>query len=192
MNIEAIDHPPFVGKRLLSVADYHLMARAGVFAPGERVELIEGEIVNVPPVGPDHIGLVNDLNETLMASAIGRAIVSVQNPLVLPEHSEPEPDVALLRLRAGRYRKEKPLPADVLLLIEVADSTLRYDREIKVPLYASYAIPETWLIDVVGERLTRFVEPTRSGYARSETVSDLSAVEAAALPGLRFDLSRLF
>ena len=76
--------------------------------------------------------------------------------------------------------------------IEVADSTLRYDREIKVPLYASYAIPETWLVDVAGERLTRFVEPTRSGYARSETVSDLRAVEVAALPGTRFDLSRLF
>ena len=192
MNTEAIDHPPFVPKRLLSVTDYHRMAEAGIFAPDERVELIEGEIVNVPPVGSDHIGLVNDLTETLVAAAVGRAIVSIQNPVVLPEHSEPEPDVALLRPREGRYRKEKPLPADVLLLIEVADSTLRYDTEVKVPLYASFDIPETWLIDVRDERLIRFAGPTRSGYARTETVSDLRAVEAVALPGTRFDLSNLF
>ena len=192
MDTEAIDQRPFVPKRLLTVADYHRMAEAGVFAPDERVELIEGEIVEVPPVGPDHIGLVNDLNEALVAAAIGKAIVSVRNPVVLPEHSEPEPDFALLRLRAGRYRKEKPLPGDVLLLIEVADSTLRYDAEVKVPLYAAFGVPETWLIDVRAERLTRFVGPTRSGYARSEAPGDLRALEAVALPGTRFDLSGLF
>ena len=193
MNTEAIEHPPLREKRRLSVAEYHLMAEAGVFAPDERVELIEGEIVNVPPVGPDHIGLVNDLNETLVAAAIGRAVVSVQNPVVLPDHSEPEPDVALLRPREKRYyRKAKPLPADVLLLIEVADSTLRYDTEVKVPLYASFGIPETWLIDVRGERLIRFVEPTDAGYGRSDVVADLRVLEPVTLPGLRVDLSTLF
>ena len=192
MNTAAIDHPPFVAKRLLSVADYRLMSEAGMFAPDERVELVEGEIVNVPPVGPDHVGLVNDLTEALVAAAIGRAIVSVRNPVVLPDRSEPEPDVALLRPGEGRYRKAKPLPADVLLLIEVADSTLRYDTEVKVPLYASHGIPETWLIDVKGERPTRFTGPARAGYGRSEDVADLRALEPTTLPGMRLDLSKLF
>lgn len=168
------------------------MADAGIFAPDERVELIEGEIINMPPIGPDHSGIVNQLNRTLVSAAGDRAIVSVQNPVVLPEHSEPEPDFALLRPRADWYRKAKPLPEDVLLLVEVADSTLRYDTEIKRPLYAAHGVPEYWIVDVKGERLTRFTGPSRAGYGHAETVEDLHALEPVALPGVRFDLSGLF
>lgn len=193
MSTETAAHPPPRRRRPLSVTDYDRMAEAGILRPGERVELIEGEIIDMSPVGPDHIDIVNALNEALVAATIGRAIVSVQNPVVLPDHSEPEPDLALLRRRGDRhYRRAKPLPGDILLLIEVADTTLRYDGEIKVPLYAASGIPETWLIDVKGETLTRFRTPTGDGYEDAEIVADLRALELAELPDARIDLSALF
>ncbi len=192
MSIESTDHPPLVQQRLLTVADYHRMAEAGIFAPDERVELIEGVIVNMPPIGPEHSGLVNVLTEALVTAFAGKAVVSVQNPVILPEHSEPEPDFALLRWRADKYRKATPLPADVLLLVEVANSTLRYDTEIKRPLYAAHGVPEYWIVDVQGERLTRFTEPEAGDYRRTETLKGSATVELVALPGETFDLSELF
>ena len=192
MNTEAIAPPPLMEKRLLSVADYHRMAEAGIFAPGERVELIEGEIVNMPPIGPEHSGRVNRLNHVLVEATAGRAIVSVRNPVVMPEHSEPEPDLALLRPRTDWYRDATPRPSDVLLLIEVAESTLRYDREVKRPLYAAHGVPEYWLVDVKGRRLVRHSEPTPGGYADERVVDDLGAVEPLMLPSVRVDLSWLF
>lgn len=192
MNVEATDHPPLARRRLLSVDDYHRMAEAGIFGPEERVELIEGEIVTMAPIGPDHSGIVNQLNQLLVMATVGKAIVSPQNPVVLPEHSEPEPDLALLRPRADWYRKAKPLPADVLLLIEVAESTLRYDREVKRRLYAAHGIPEYWVIDLEGSRLVRFSEPMPDGYGVEERVADLRRVDPVTLPGVTLDLSGLF
>ena len=192
MNIELAGHPPLAEKRLLSVDDYHRMAEAGILAPDERVELIEGEIVTMAPIGPEHVSIVNRLTRTLVDGLGDEAIVSPQNPVVLPRHSEPEPDLALLRPREDWYRRAKPLPADVLLLIEVAESTLRYDREVKRPLYAAHGIPEYWLIDVNGRRLLRFSRPTDDGYEDEGTVNDLRALEPASLPGTPIDLSWLF
>lgn len=192
MNIESTVHPPLVRRRRLSVADYHRMGEAGILEPGERVELIEGEIVEMAPIGPGHSGRVNRLTRLLVMATSGRAVVSVQNPVVMSEHSEPEPDLALLKPRADDYIDAAPLPADVLLLIEVAESSLRYDREVKRPLYASHGLPEYWIVDVKGARLVRFSRPTPAGYEDETRLVDLQAVRPIMLPDVSVDLSTLF
>lgn len=130
-----------------TVHDYHQMAKAGILRPDSRVELIEGEILTMSPVGWLHISSVNKLNMYFAPRVEGRAIVSVQNPVRLSEYSEPEPDIALLRPETAA-KQGPPEPADVLLLIEVADSTPAYDRNKKTRLYARHGIPELWIWDL--------------------------------------------
>ena len=176
----------------LSTDEYRRMAEHGIIAPDARVELIDGEIIDMPPIGSSHNGIVNQLNR-LFTEAIGAAaVVQVQGSIELPRHSQPQPDVALLRPRADFYKRTLPQPEDVLLLVEVADSTLVYDRDVKAPLYARYRIPEYWLIDVAGERVTAFAVPGDAGYDIRETLVDPRAVAPAALPGAALDLGALF
>ncbi|MGH8611493.1 MAG: Uma2 family endonuclease, partial [Gammaproteobacteria bacterium] len=122
----------------------------------------------------------------------GRAIVSVQNPIILGEHSEPEPDLALIQLREDFYALALPRADEVLLIVEVADTTLRYDREIKIPLYARHGIPEVWLIDVESRALTVFDTPADGRYRDEHRVQPLSGLVPKALRGVEIDLSRLF
>lgn len=132
----------------LSVEDYHRMAEAGILHEDDRVELIEGELIQMTPIGPWHSSLANTLIELLAYKSLGRAIASVQNPIHLGLGSEPQPDFALLRHRPDRYKTRLPAAADVLLLVEIADTTLQSDREIKTPLYARHNIPEYWIINL--------------------------------------------
>ena len=166
-----------------TVADYHAMAAAGILGEDDRVELIDGEIISMPPIGSPHGGRAKRLNQLLNAAVGSRALVAVQDPLVLGERSEPEPDIALLRPRPDFYIDSHPGPADVLLLIEIADTSLAYDLRVKVPLYARHGIPEVWVIDVPHHRALRFTQPdpTAGGY-RDETTID--ATQPVALPGL--------
>ena len=127
----------------LTVDDYYRMAEAGILGEDDRVELIDGELIDMASVGPDHIATVNGLTSVLVMACRDRAIVSVQNLARLDRFSEPQPDVTLFRPRADNYRTgARPGPADVLLLVEVADSSLRYDRAVKLPLYARAGIGE--------------------------------------------------
>lgn len=126
----------------IAVADYHRMGETGILGEDERVELIDGEIFEMPLIGSPHGGRINQLNR-LLTKAVGEsAIVSIQNPFVLDDRSEPEPDLALPRPRTDFYTASHPCASDVLLLIEVTDSSLQIDRDIKVPLYARHGIPE--------------------------------------------------
>ncbi|MBK5929384.1 Uma2 family endonuclease [Halochromatium salexigens] len=129
-------------------ADYHRMAEAGIFSEDDPIELIAGELVDMPPIGDEHAGLTTQLNHLVHRSGVKDALVWVQSPLVLDEHSEPEPDLMLLRFRADYYKQAKPRAADVLLLIEVADSSLSYDRSVKRPLYAQHGIAEVWIVNL--------------------------------------------
>ena len=168
------------------------MGEDGTLAPDARVELIDGEIIDLAPIGSRHVSIVNRLTQ-LLVLAIGRkAIVGVQNPVELSNRSEPEPDLTLLRPRDDFYREALPLASDVLLAIEVADSTLAYDRDVKRPLYARHGVPEYWLIDVNGGRMMTFREPRDGRYADESTVSDLRSVAIGALEGVRIDLSGSF
>ena len=176
----------------ITVAEYRRMGETGAFAPGERVELIEGEIVRMPPIGPLHSGLVNRLTRLLVRAVGNRAIVHVQNPVELSERSEPEPDLALLLFREDDYLDATPTPADTLLAIEVADSTLRFDRGTKVPLYARHGVPETWLIDARAERVTVHRDPGPDGYRLAVGPAVPGPLDVGALPGVRIDLGGLF
>jgi Uma2 family endonuclease len=152
-------------KYRFTVKDYHLMMDAGIFHEDDRVELLEGEIIEMAPIGPGHAGAVNRLlNAFLPLQAAGQAIVSVQNPIRLGEHSEPQPDLALLKPRADFYARGHPLPQDVLLAVEVMESSANYDRDVKVSLYARFGIVETWLMDLEQRRIEAYRSPTPQGY----------------------------
>src|SRR5438094_2147274 len=154
--------------RAWTVAEYHRMRAAGILPEHEPVELIAGEIVVREPIGSRHAGTVNRLNR-LWTSRLGeRAVVQIQNPIELPkEDSEPQPDVTLLRPRADFYTAAHPVAADVLLLIEVADSTLAVDRRVRMPLYARAAIHEAWLLDLTADRVKSYGARRPTGYSNS-------------------------
>jgi len=157
-------------RRRFTVDEYHRMGEAGILSEDEPVELIAGEIVVREPIGSRHAGTVNRLNR-LWTSRLGeRAVVQIQNPIELPEEdSEPQPDVALLRPRADFYTAAHPVAADVLLLIEVADSSLTVDRRVRMPLYARAAIPEAWILDLTADRVEVYRVPTADAYQQVVT-----------------------
>jgi Uma2 family endonuclease len=187
----AIDTPPLLTRHRLSVADYYRMGEAGIFAPDARVELINGEIIDMAPIGTRHGSAVKRLNSLLIAAVGSQAIVSVQDPLRLSDLSEPEPDLMLLKPRDDFYADAHPSAADVLLLIEVADTSARYDREIKLPLYARHGVPEVWIVDLEA-RLVRFYSaPAGDAYGQTSTTATPGRTPIAALPGSEIDLAQI-
>jgi len=175
-----------------TVGDYQRMGEAGILGADDRVELIEGEIVDMAPIGSAHAGTVDYLVAAFLRAVGDRAIVRSQNPVVLGSRSAPQPDVLLVRPRSDFYRLAHPVAADVLLAVEVADATLRYDRETKIPLYARHGVPEAWLVDIEASALHVFREPSAEGYLHETRVTDLAAVTVERLPGVTLDLRSLF
>ncbi|HJR71550.1 MAG TPA: Uma2 family endonuclease [Gammaproteobacteria bacterium] len=176
----------------LTVEDYYRMGEVGILAPDARVELIDGEIIDMPPIGPPHAGTVNRLVRLLGRAVGDRAVLLVQNPVVLSRHSAPQPDLALALPRADFYASRHPGPADAVLVIEVADTTLPFDRDVKIGLYARHGIREVWLIDVQAKHLVRYRTPQRVAYAGVDQPDLGSPLDIAALPGTHIDLSTLF
>jgi len=148
-----------------TVEEYHRMGEAGIIAPGRRVELIRGEIIEMSPINSLHAGTVKLLNRLLSPLLGEDYIVSVQDPVELDRYSEPEPDLAILKYRKDLYTQSHPKPSDVLLIIEVADSSLEKDREIKLPLYAAAGIEEAWTINLQDQQIEVNTEPTAKGYS---------------------------
>ena len=176
----------------LTVDDYYRMAEIGILDDEARVELIDGEVIDMAPPGSPHAGTVTYLTEVLMGAVAGRASVRVQNPVRLDKYSEPQPDLALLRRRDDFYRERHPQPDDVLLIVEVAASSLRFDRKKKVPLYARHGIPEMWLVDLGGRRLVRYRAPQHGSYTLVDEPDLGTALEVSTLSGVLVDLQRLF
>ncbi len=189
VHVEAIDEAPLLTRHRLTVADYYRMGEAGVFAPDARVELIEGEVIDMAPIGTRHASAVSRLNRAATAAVGTTAIVSVQNPLRLNDLSEPEPDLMLLEPRADFYGSAHPTAADVLLLIEVADTSARYDREIKLPLYARHGISEVWIVDLDARLVRFFRAPAGDVYADITTTQTPGATPIGAFPGVAIDLA---
>ncbi|MGH8477411.1 MAG: Uma2 family endonuclease, partial [Methylococcales bacterium] len=156
------------------------------------VELIEGEIIDMPPIGIDHAYGVTRLTAVFTRKAGTNAIVYSQNPIYLNPHSEPQPDIALLRYRDDFYRHTRPGPEDVLLLIEVADSSLRYDREVKLSLYARHAIPEVWIVDLEHQRLEVYRRPVEDRYLEMLLPKEGEIITPEGLPGCGLELGDLF
>jgi Uma2 family endonuclease len=160
------------------------MAEAGVLVEDERVELITGEIVGMTPIGSQHAGCVRGLNRQLTRALGDRALIAVQDPIVLDDTSEPEPDIAVLRFREDDYRSLHPKPADVLLIIEVADTSVDYDRNVKLPLYAQAGIPEAWLVRLREACIEIHRNPAATGYQEMRTLRSGDRVSPLAFPDL--------
>jgi len=181
-----------VARRLFTREEYHRMAEVGILKPTERVELIRGEIIEMSPPGRRHIAFVDNLNQLLVMRLAGRAIVSVQNPIVLTEDTEPQPDLAIRRHRAVPYKDREAHAEDVLLLIEVADTSLRYDRSTKLRLYAAAGIPEYWLVDCTTESIEVFRSPDAEGYRDVSRIEGEGTLTVEAVPDVTLQVGEIF
>ena len=178
--------------RRFTVKDYHLMAQAGILNEDDRVELIEGEIVEIAPIGSHHAGVVDRLTRLLTRLSAETVIVRIQNPILLGVHSEPQPDISLLRSRPDFYTESHPQAEEILLVIEVADSSIAYDRELKVPLYAREGISEIWVVDLARERVEVYRHPGPEGYRESHTLGRGERLVPDALPSVVLAVSDIF
>jgi Uma2 family endonuclease len=174
--------PTEVKRWRFTVHDYHRMGEAGILHEDDRVELIEGELVDMTPIGGRHAACVRELNRLLGKRVGDEMRVDVQNPIRLGERSEPQPDLAVIRAR--KYGEALPGPEDVLLLIEVSDTTLAYDRNVKLPLYARAGIREVWIVDLSGGTIERHSDASVDGYRSLTRARRGETLESVSLPGL--------
>ena len=179
-------------RRRFTVAEYYAMADAGILSENDRVELLDGDIIVMPPIGNWHAFGVNSIvavfPSTLLAS---RAILSVRNPVRLDIGSEPQPDAMLLRWQDDFYSLEHPSPADVLLLIEVSDTTVDYDRNEKLPLYARAGIPEAWIVNRPARRIEAHADPSGNEYATVRYCGPGETIAPQAFPDIVLEVSRI-
>ena len=167
-------------RRLLNVEEYYHMAEAGILTHKDRVELIRGELIRMSPISKGHAYIVDRLNHFLGKRLGDRAFIRVQNPLRIDQYSEPEPDLSILKPPLETYKERHPIPSDIILLIEVAKTSLDYDREIKLPLYAEAKIPVVWLVNLTKATIEVYQKPEKNAY------SDLKVYEAEdviSIPG---------
>lgn len=177
--------------RKFTVAEYYRMAEVGILKPDERVELIEGEIIVMPPIGPEHANNVDEYIDVFAQYARDRFRIRIQNPVRLSDESEPEPDVALLRRRPEGYGAAHPTPSDVLLVIEVAHSSLEYDRNIKAHIYGRSGVPETWVRNLPEDCIERFTEPGPEGYAQHTVHRRGETLTPVSMPDLELAVANL-
>jgi Uma2 family endonuclease len=177
-------------KRLFTVHEYHKMGEAGILTEDDRVELIEGEIVVMPPIGEGHFGNVNRFTDKFYVFR-GRAVIHIQNPVRLGLKNEPEPDIVLLRFREDFYAGKFPEPDDVLLLVEIADSSLAYDRNTKVPLYAKAGIQEYWIVDLIHREIVVHRDPSRARYRSIQQVKPGDTIAPMAFPDVSLAVTDL-
>jgi Uma2 family endonuclease len=169
-------------RRRFSIDEYYQMAEVGILSPDDRVELIDGEIIEMAPIGRRHAAGVDRLIPLFLGVFGALVHLRVQNPVRLGDYSEPEPDVALLRPRADYYASGHPGPADVLLVVEVAETSLMFDRRRKVPLYARSGIPDVWLVDLRRRTLSVYRDPTPDGYRTVRTLRPGDMIATLAFP----------
>jgi Uma2 family endonuclease len=180
-----------IAKRWFTAAEYNRMGEAGILTEDDRVELIEGEIIEMSPIGRRHAACVDRLTELLSERLQRRAIIRVQSPIVLNDYSEPQPDVALLKRRDDFYERSLPTPEDVLLVVEVADTTLEYDRQIKVPLYARAEIAEVWVVNLLGEQVEVYAQPANGVYHSERQARRGETINSPAPLGLTLSIDEI-
>lgn len=180
---------PAPAKHCFSVSDYYRMAETGVLNPDARVELLDGEVIDMSPIGPFHGGVTDYLTEILVAASQGRWRTRVQNSLRLDEHSEPQPDLVLAR--PIDYRERHPQPDDVYLLIEVADASLATDRGNKLPAYGRAGIPEVWIVNLEELTIEVYREPNFTGYGAKAVLRPGDHAQPQAFPDVAVDVAKL-
>lgn len=178
-------------RKLFSVREYEELIATGFFTGKKRVELIEGELIEKMTQGDPHIGCINRLNRIFMRNLSDDFIVSVQNAIVVNPYSAPEPDVAILRFREDFYASGKAKPEDVLLVIEVSDSTVRYDRQTKMPLYARAGIEEAWLVNLPRKVLEIHRSPVNGKYEVAQKLGKNESIAPLSLPELQLKVAEI-
>ncbi len=177
-------------RRRFTVKEYYAMAEAGILTEDDRVELLDGDIIAMPPSGIWHAGRVNRFIR-ILAPLLERSVVSIQNPIRLNDVSMPEPDAMLLKLREDDYTGKMPVPDDVLLLIEVSDTTVGYDRGAKLSAYARAGIPEVWLVVRKERRIEAYTEPSEGGYANVRRVGAGGSISPGAFPDVVLEVGKV-
>nr|WP_294544274.1 Uma2 family endonuclease [uncultured Rhodopila sp.] len=194
MNSAGIDilvrHP--VRRRRLTLDQYHRLGEAGILGEDDRVELLDGQLVDMSPIGPRHALAVDALNELLGVAVAGRAAIRVQNPIEIDRGTEPNPDIAVVRRPWRGYPRTHPRPEDVLLLVEVADSSLETDRGAKLELYARSGIREFWIVDLRTDGVDVYRGPSGDAYASTVRVGSSGLLDIEALPGIAIPAASLF
>jgi Uma2 family endonuclease len=180
-----------VERHLFTVDRYHQMIDAGIFTENDRIELIQGDLITMSPIGIRHAACVNKLTHKLSRYLSEQSIISVQNPVQINDISEPEPDVTLLTIRDDYYASNLPTAEDVYLVIEVSDSTLAFDRTIKLPMYAEAGIPEVWLVNLIDNVIEVYREPEAGKYTKRMRVARNEEVTAVSFPNITFSVSDL-
>ena len=178
-------------RRKFTVTQYHQMVEAGILTEDDRVELIKGEIIEMTPIGRRHAACVARLAQLLSIRLGQRAIIWPQNPIELDDTSEPQPDVTLLQARPDFYESGHPQPQDILLLIEVADTTVESDRQIKIPLYAENGIIEVWLVDINQQCIEVYREPSPNGYQNIQRFVRGESLSILAFPEIIFTVDEV-
>ena len=189
---DLLERPRQPTRHRLDINAYYKMAEAGILTDGQRVQLIDGEIIDLNAVGSAHAATMNDLAQ-LFIRALSNDVARVicQSPLRLDSYNEPEPDLTILRPREDRYRISHPGAADVLLLIEVSDTSLAYDRETKVPLYAKFGVPEVWIVEITGAAIEIYREPKGAEYSVRERRAD-GRLSPSLTSRIAIDIGALF
>ncbi len=178
-------------RRLLTVDEYHKMGEAGILKPDDKVELINGEIITMSPINSKHASYVKRIN-ALFTKLVGEdAIISIQDPVRLNKHSEPEPDIAILKFRADYYSKKHPTAEDVILLIEVSDSSVNVDRSFKLPLYAKSGIQEFWIINLKNNQIEVYKNPKGDTYETKEIFKKEKSIKLEQLDAF-IEVSKIF
>ena len=178
--------------RPLTIDDYHRMLESGILNEGDRVELISGQIFNMSPKGTRHTVCTREIFKRLLNLIGNLADVQSQDPITLPNHSEPEPDIVIARLRADNYVNSHPTPTDIILVIEVADSTLNFDRNTKASLYAAAEISEYWIVNLVDDRLEIYRQPESSIYTSTQIIIPPRSINLPHFPAVNLDLATIF
>ncbi len=183
---------PELPRHLLTVDDYHRLGEAGILTEDDRVELIEGELLDMAPIGSEHAAGVNALTRLLVLAVGERGIVSPRNPVRLDNRNEPQPDFAVLRPRADGYRSALPTAQDLLLIVEIAASSLAYDRGLKLALYARHGVPEVWTVNLAAQEVEIHRKPPSERYEWSARVDRAGSMRIEGLPGARIEAAATF
>jgi len=181
----------FYKKHLTNLDEWKRLGEANIFPPGSRVELINGEIIDMAPIGSNHSGQINRLTQFLVSLVSNLAVVSIQNPLQLGDLSEPEPDLMLLKPNADFYSSQHPQSDDVLLLIEVADSSLKFDQNQKLRLYALHNIPEYWLLNLKDSCIEIYRQPHDGLYAEKTILRSGDKITLSQLDNISIEIANI-
>ena len=178
-------------RRLFTVEEYYRMADAGILTEDDRVELLDGEIVEMTPISARHASCVDRLNRLFSQRLASRAVVRVQNPVRLDDRTEPQPDICIARSLADGYARSHPRPGEIHLVIEVADTSVMQDRNVKITRYARSQVPEAWLVDLLSDRIEVYREPTKGRYAAPEILERGGSLSALGFPELVLDVGEI-